>query len=164
MTLHLRYGHAPFGILVQAAKLGLLPPSIITDQCPKCPSCLCGGQHKQLWHKRKSTGRVCLSRQDLVTAHPLIKWNPLFQDLSIKLPENSHASASSVPLCLLIISLDFPVHTFTVQLTPLMHLKQNLPLNSAHANMVSTCVTIMLTTASSIPMPSSKLSAPASSP
>ena len=38
MAIHLHCGHTPFGILINAAKQGLLPTLIIADKYPKCPS------------------------------------------------------------------------------------------------------------------------------
>ena len=58
MTLHLRYGHTPFGILRNAARQGLLPKAILTEETPKCPSCLYGTGHRRNWKTRGSTRTV----------------------------------------------------------------------------------------------------------
>ena len=50
LSWHLRLGHLPFGVLINAAKLGLLPTRLAkcTDH-PKCPSCQYGMAHRHPW-------------------------------------------------------------------------------------------------------------------
>ena len=58
MAAHLRFGHTPFGILVQAARNGILPKAIITDDYPSCPSCVCGRASRRAWRTAKSQGKI----------------------------------------------------------------------------------------------------------
>ena len=55
LAWHLKLGHLPFSVLIQAAKLGILPKRIA--ECkdhPKCPSCLYGAGHRRPWRRSKS--------------------------------------------------------------------------------------------------------------
>ena len=58
MAAHIRFGHTPFGILVQAARNGILPKSIITDDYPSCPSCVYGKASRRAWRTAKSQGKI----------------------------------------------------------------------------------------------------------
>ena len=58
LKCHLQYGHMPFGILVQAAQLGILPKNIITKDHPKCPSFLYGKSMQCNWHTKTPHGTI----------------------------------------------------------------------------------------------------------
>ena len=58
MAAHLQFGHTPFGILVQAARQGILPKDIITDDYPSCPSCMYGRASRRAWRTAKSQGKI----------------------------------------------------------------------------------------------------------
>ena len=58
MKCHLQYGHMPFGILIQAAKNGLLPSNIIAKEYPPCPSCLYGKSTHRSWRTKTPHGTI----------------------------------------------------------------------------------------------------------
>ena len=56
MAWHLKLGHLPFGVLINAAKLGILPKRLatVTDN-PRCPSCLYGAAYRRPWRRGRDT-------------------------------------------------------------------------------------------------------------
>ena len=79
MKVHLRCGHTPFGILKQAAKLGVLSSDILCKDNPPCPSCLYGKSVRRSW-RTKATPRTiapaatkpgdCVSVDQMVSSVP----------------------------------------------------------------------------------------------
>ena len=58
LAWHLRMGHVPFGILKNAAKVGLIPKHLADAAAPICPSCLYGKQHRRPWRTRGEPGEI----------------------------------------------------------------------------------------------------------
>ena len=58
MRCHLQCSHMPFGILMQAAKQGLLPKNIIAKEHPPCPSCLYRRSTRRPWRTKTPHGTI----------------------------------------------------------------------------------------------------------
>ncbi len=78
LAWHLRLGHMPFGVLKNAAKLGLLPKALQHAENPMCPSCLYGMQARTPWRFRNSQSEIkpvsnpgdCVSIDQLISPLP----------------------------------------------------------------------------------------------
>ena len=80
MQLHLKYRHLPFGILIQAACQGTLPPNIICEEHLKCLSSLYSKSIRRPWQTKASHGTIapiatkpgnCVSVDQMVSSIPV---------------------------------------------------------------------------------------------
>ena len=81
MAWHLKLGHLPFGVIQNAARLGILPHRLtqVKDH-PKCPSCLYGAAHRRSWRtgKEYSHLREAKGPGDVVSVDQLVSSVPGF--------------------------------------------------------------------------------------
>ena len=79
LSWHLRLGHMPFGILRQAAKLGILPKNILAQENPHCPSCYYGKGQRRPWRRGSRVNHIapyaakpgdCVSVDQLISPIP----------------------------------------------------------------------------------------------
>ena len=81
MAWHLKLGHLPFGVIQNAARLGILPNRLTqVKDFPKCPSCLYGAAHRRPWRKGKEYShlRKAEGPGDLVSVDQLVSSIPGF--------------------------------------------------------------------------------------
>ena len=81
MAWHLKLGHLPFGVIQNAARLGILPHRLTqVKDPPKCPGCLYGAAHQRPWQtgKEYSHLRKAEGPGDLVSVDQLVSSVPGF--------------------------------------------------------------------------------------